>query len=75
MRLLRNATEKGILRLCDESRYHSAKWLEDIDTGETWWWVAEDYEHTDFAKKFEIENYTKGVCMYGATFQNACIDL
>jgi hypothetical protein len=58
-----NPPPEGIIRIIEASKYNAAKWLKDSETGELWYWPAEDFTHADIAKQFGITEYTKGIAI------------
>ena len=56
-----------IKSLIHESKYKAAKWIKDVKTNETWYWSAENFNHSDIAEQLGISEYTKGISIQEET--------
>lgn len=61
MLIAKNPPTEGIHRIIAASLHKAAKWLKDSDTGDVWYWPAEEANHSDVAKVFGVSKYTKGI--------------
>ena len=57
--------EKKLGELFAASEYDAAKWIKDLDTGETYYWPASDVPHKRMAKVLSVERYDKGLTLPG----------
>ena len=57
--------EKKLAELFAASKYDAAKWIKDLDTGETYYWPAGDLLHKHMAKVLSVEHYDKGLAVPG----------
>jgi len=58
-----NPGKKKLAKLFAASKYNAAKWVKDLDTGDTYYWPASDVQHKHMAKTLQIKRYTKGLAV------------
>ncbi len=58
-----NPSKKKLARLFAASKYNAAKWIKDLDTGDTYFWPAGDLQHKRMAKTLSVERYDKGLAV------------
>ncbi len=63
MILANNPSEDKIQELIELSKDKAAKWIEDKDSGDKWFWPSDKSFHKDVAKLLHIENYDKGLAV------------
>ena len=56
-----NPDKKKLAELFAASEYGAAKWLKDLDTGETYYWPADELPHKRMAEVLQVDRYDKGV--------------
>lgn len=61
MQISCNPSPEQISRLIALSKHKAAKWIKDLDTGDTWYWPADDTFHASVAKFVHVTNYEKGI--------------
>ena len=58
-----NPTKEKIAQLCAASEHNAAKWLLDKETGDYWYWTAENSTHANMAQGLRITDYEKGIAI------------
>ena len=63
MMLVKNPSPIEIAEIVNGSTEKAAKWLEDLRTGDRWFWPAETAFHRDVATTLGLErqHYKKGI--------------
>jgi len=67
MLIYSNPDDRKLAELFAASEYDSANWIKDLDTGETYYWPANDLPYERMAKVLSIDRYAKGVMVQGET--------
>jgi len=55
--------KKKLAKLFAASKYNAAKWIKDLDTGDTYYWPASDMPHKRMAKTLQVKRYKKGIAV------------
>ncbi len=63
MVICRNPTPETIQLLIANSNDDAAKWIKDLDTGDTYYWPSHSAFHANIAKSLHIDNYDKGIAI------------
>ena len=63
MLLYRNPSPEKIQELIETSGDVAAKWIEDSETGDKWFWPSDAAFHANIAKTLHIEKYDKGIAI------------
>ena len=63
MLMMCNPTKLGIQERCRQSSHNAAKWLKDSETGNTYYWPADEMRHAEFAEQMRITEYTSGIAV------------
>ncbi len=58
-----NPGKKKLAKLFAASKYNAAKWVKDLDTGDTYFWPASDVPHKRMAKTLQVKRYDKGLAV------------
>jgi len=67
MLIYSNPDDRKLAELFAASEYDAASWIKDLDTGETYYWPANDLPYKRMAKVLSIDRYAKGVMVQGET--------
>lgn len=63
MIVARNPTPEKIRELIELSKSDAAKWIKNNETGETWYWPADESFHANMAKILHVTDYEKGIAI------------
>jgi hypothetical protein len=61
--VFKNPTDTAIRQIIAMSEHRAAKWLKNKDTGDIYYWPAEEAQHAEIAKLMQVTNWEKGVAI------------
>lgn len=65
MRPAKNPSPDELVALLNLSEHKAAKWIEDLATGDKYYWPADGSFHYQIAAAAGVEKYDKGIATLG----------
>ena len=63
MLLAKTPTSEKSAEIISRSKHHAAKLIKDLDTGDLYYWPAEEKFHRQIAEKMSVDQYDKGIAV------------